>query len=101
MSRTSVSLVAGALALAVVPLTQLGPASATPSAPHRTDEPVVVDAGSARVVVERSPFRLSVTDGAGHTVLSEVAHPDEDTIAEPVTTDPLPRDRVRRQPEVR
>ena len=49
----------------------------------------MVDAGAARVVVERSPFRLSVTDGSGRTVLREVPHAALDTLAETDTTDPV------------
>ena len=54
-------------------------------------EPLVVNTGGARVVVEQSPFRLSVTDGEGQTVLQEVAHAATDSIAEvpPVGGDPL------------
>ncbi|WP_243057534.1 TIM-barrel domain-containing protein [Nocardioides sp. SR21] len=86
MSRITAALAASALGLTLVPLTYAGPAGA---APERADDPLVVDAGGARVVVEQSPFRLSVTDGAGNTVLREVAHAAEDTIPEPATTDPV------------
>lgn len=84
MLRTPAALAAAATAAALLPFLPSSPAAA------RADDPVVVDAGGARVVVERSPFRLTVTDRAGHTVLSEVAHPETDTVVEPVTTDPLP-----------
>lgn len=89
MLRTPTLLAGAALALALVPLT--APAeSATPyAAAPTTDGPLVVDAGGARVVVEQAPFRLSVTDGTGTTVLQEVPHAETDTLTEPVTTDPL------------
>ncbi|GAA4365169.1 TIM-barrel domain-containing protein [Nocardioides caricicola] len=87
MTRITAALAAAALGLTLVPLTYVAaPATARPDA---ADDPLVVDAGGARVVVERSPFRLSVTDGAGTTVLREVAHAAEDTIPEPVTQDPI------------
>ena len=90
MPRTTAALAASALALALVPLSAL----ATPAqgaAVADAAEPLVVDAGGARVVVEQSPFRLSVTDGDGQTVLQEVAHAATDSIAEvpPVGGDPL------------
>ena len=83
MSRTIASLAASALALTLIPLAAL----ASPA--HAVDDQLVVDAGGARVVIEQSPFRLSITDADGATVLQEVAHATEDTIAEPPTTDPL------------
>lgn len=83
VSRTTAALAASALALTLVPLTTL----ASPA--HAVDDPLVVDAGGARVVIEQSPFRLRVTDDTGATVLEEVAHATEDTIAEPDTIDPL------------
>ena len=83
--RSTAALAAAALALTLAPL-----AAADGAAPAAAaDGPVVVDAGGARVVVEQSPFRLSVTDADGQPVLREVAHPDVDTVPEPVTNDPL------------
>jgi alpha-glucosidase (family GH31 glycosyl hydrolase) len=79
---------ASALALALVPLTSVAAPAPGALAAQATD-PLVVDAGGARVVVEQSPFRLSVTDGDGTTVLRQVDHPVEDTLAEPSTLDPL------------
>jgi alpha-glucosidase (family GH31 glycosyl hydrolase) len=85
VSRTAAAVAASALALALIPLvTAESPAVGAPAR-----DPIVVDAGGARVVVEQSPFRLRVTDAAGHEVLSEVAHADPDTLPEPVTADPL------------
>jgi sulfoquinovosidase len=48
---------------------------ATPAAAEVTITPdrVVVDADGARAVVDRAPFRLHFEDGAGRTVLSQVA----------------------------
>ncbi|WP_395656369.1 TIM-barrel domain-containing protein [Nocardioides sp.] len=89
--RTAAALTTAALALALVPLTSSAPSSAAPSsAAPSADDPLVVDAGGARVVIEQDPFRLTVTDGSGQTVLREVAHAAADTIPEPPTTDPLP-----------
>lgn len=87
MTRITAALAATALGLTLVPLTYL--TSPAAGAPERADDPLVIDAGRARVVVEQSPFRLSVTDAAGTTVLREVAHAAEDTIPEPLTHDPL------------
>ncbi|WP_155992166.1 TIM-barrel domain-containing protein [Nocardioides sp. URHA0032] len=84
MSRTSSAVAVTAVVLALIPL---GSATGAPP-PRAVDEPIVVDAGGARVVVEQHPFRLSVTDGTGQTVLREVTHPVQDTIPEPLTTDP-------------
>lgn len=84
MLRSTAALAAAALALTLAPV---GTADGVPSA--RADEPVVVDAGAARVVVERSPFRLTVTDGTGATVLREVAPAETGTLPEPVTHDPV------------
>jgi len=86
VSSVPATLAASALVLSLVPLAAVvAPATALPAA----DDSLVVDAGGARVVVERSPFRLTVTDGSGHLVLREVAHAATDTIPEPVTADPL------------
>ena len=88
--RATVALTSAALALAVLPLTTADPSSATArTAAPGADDPLVVDAGGARVVVQQSPFRLTVTDGTGQTVLSEVDHAAEDTIPEPTTVDPI------------
>ena len=89
MSRITAALAASALSLVLVPISAVG-APATGALPRSAGDPLVVDAGEARVVVERSPFRLSVTDGTGHRVLREVARPATATIPEPTTTDPLP-----------
>ena len=83
MTRITAVLGASALALALVPV------SAARAADPVADAPLVVDAGGARVVVEQSPFRLSVIDASGNEVLSEVAHADTDTIPEPETQDPI------------
>ncbi|MBZ5738897.1 TIM-barrel domain-containing protein [Nocardioides mangrovi] len=90
MSRTPAAL-AAALALVLVPLTITAvPADAVPTAAaQRADDDLVVDAGGARVVVEQDPFRLSVTDGDGQTVLHEVARPETDTLDELATLDPI------------
>lgn len=85
MSRTTAALAAAALALVLVPLTTSG----APAAGAPAGDPIVVDAGGARIVVEQSPFRLSVTGADGQSVLREVAHPAEDTLAEPLTSDPI------------
>lgn len=87
MSRITAALAATAVGLTLVPLTYV--ASPATARAERADDVLVVDAGGARVVVEQSPFRLSVTDGTGATVLREVEHAAEDTIAEPLTQDPL------------
>ena len=88
MSRTSRALAASALALVLVPLSTVTVRAA--AAEQAPEGPLVLDAGGgARVVVEQSPFHLSVTDAAGQDVLSEVPHADPATIAEPVTADPL------------
>jgi alpha-glucosidase (family GH31 glycosyl hydrolase) len=85
VSRTTAAVAAVvSLALAPVAWAVLPVAEAAPAA-----EPLVVDAGAARVVVEQAPFRLSVTDGDGRTVLQEVAHAAEDSLVEPGTTDPV------------
>jgi alpha-glucosidase (family GH31 glycosyl hydrolase) len=87
--RISGALVASALALSLVPVAAVA-ASASGALPASSpDGSVVVDAGGARVVVSRDPFRLTITDGSGRTVLREVPRPATDTIAEPPTTDPL------------
>jgi sulfoquinovosidase len=87
VSRLARALAASTLTLVLVPLSTVT-ARATTEQP--TDGPLVVDAGGgATVVVEQSPFHLSVTDAAGHDVLSEVAHADPDTIPEPATDDPI------------
>ena len=87
-------------ALSLVPIASVV-APASGARPASADDPLVVDAGGARVVVEQDPFRLSVTDGTGRTVLREVAHAATDTLAEPVTTDPRrragPTTRTRRR----
>ena len=85
--RTAAALTCAALAVAIVPLTVSSPASS--AAPTRADGPLTVDAGGARVVVEQDPFRLTVTDGSGATVLREVAHPATDSLVESHTTDPV------------
>jgi sulfoquinovosidase len=83
--RSATALAASALALVIIPLSTV--------TAHAAEQPpagqLVVDAGSAKVVVEQSPFHLSITDAAGHVVLSEVAHVDPGTIPEPVTEDPV------------
>lgn len=91
MPRNPAALAAATLALVLLPLTAyVAPsADAAQDRARRADDPLVVDADGARVVVEQSPFRLTVTDGAGTTVLQEVAHPEADTIPEPVTSDPV------------
>ncbi len=87
MSRTASALAASALALVLVPLSTLTARAATEPP---VAGPLVVDAGGgAQVVVEQSPFHLSVTDATGHDVLGEVAHAMPDTLAEPVTQDPV------------
>ncbi len=90
MPRIITALAASTLAVCLAPLTSVAAPAPTGAIAAQPDGPVVVDAGGARVVMERSPFRLTVTDAEGNTVLREVAHPDTDTIAEPTTVDPLP-----------
>jgi alpha-glucosidase (family GH31 glycosyl hydrolase) len=94
VSRTPAALAATALALLLVPLAgQAVPtADAAPPAVARaaaTGDDLVVDAGGARVVVQQSPFRLSITDATGATVLQEVARPESDTLVDPLTLDPI------------
>lgn len=84
MTRTTVALAAAGVALALVPLTSVG----TPATGAPVLEPLVVDAGAATVVVEQSPFRLSVADADGTTVLRQVAHPDVSSVVLPRTLDP-------------
>jgi sulfoquinovosidase len=87
VSRTRTALATAAtLVLLPVATAVVGPpATAAPA----SDTPLVVDAGGARVVVEQSPFRLSVTDGDGRRVLTEVGHADAGSLPEPATTDPV------------
>src|SRR5262249_21314036 len=85
VSRRTTILAASALALVLVPLST---ATARAATEPPTAGPLVVDAGGGRVVIDQSPFHLSITDAAGHAVLSEVAHAATDTIPEPVTEDP-------------
>jgi hypothetical protein len=88
VARLSPVLAVSALVLVLVPLSTVTARAAATE--QRVDPPLVVDAGDgARVVVEQSPFHLSVTDAAGQDVLSEVPHADPATIPEPVTADPL------------
>lgn len=51
--------------------------------------PIVVRAQRARAVIQRNPFRLSVQDGHGRTVLAEVAPSGTGTLTEPATVDPV------------
>ena len=70
--RISGALVASALALSLVPVAAVV-APASGGLPGSPDDSLVVDAGGARVVMSRDPFRLTITDGSGRTVLREVA----------------------------
>src|SRR6478609_12181780 len=89
MSRTTAA-VAAVVTLALAPLTWSAlPVTGVAQAAVPAAEPLVVDAGGAHVVVEQSPFRLTVTDGEGRTVLREVARASEDSLAEPLTNDPV------------
>ena len=88
MSRLSTALAASTLALCLVPVAIVSTADAT-SAADPGDAPVVHDLDGAQVVVERSPFRLTVNDADGSTVLREVEHAATDSIAEPLTIDPM------------
>src|SRR5689334_2101000 len=51
---------------------------------------VVVSSSSARAVVTRAPFSLRVTDGAGKTVLSEVANSGQPPLPVAPVPDPIP-----------
>ena len=86
MLRVTAAVAASALALVLVPLSTV---TARGAEQAEATGPLVVDAGGARVVVQRDPFRLSVTDAAGHDVLSEVPHAATDTLADPLTQDPI------------
>lgn len=85
MIRTTVALATSALALTLIPLTSGG----SPATGAAALDDLVVDAGDARVVVEQSPFRLSVTDGDGNVVLRQVAPSEQASIVLPRTQDPL------------
>src|SRR3954452_13898069 len=55
-----------------------------------TPSEVVVNAPDARAVVTRAPFGLRVTDGAGRTLLSEVANTGQAPLRVAPTPDPVP-----------
>src|SRR4051812_510254 len=55
-----------------------------------TPSEVVVNAPDARAVVTRAPFGLRVTDGAGRTLLSEVANTGQAPLPAAPTPDPVP-----------
>src|SRR4051812_43146822 len=55
-----------------------------------TPSEVVVNAPDARAVVTRAPFGLRVTDGAGRTLLSEVANTGQAPLPVAPTPDPVP-----------
>jgi alpha-glucosidase len=53
-------------------------------------EPIVVDAGGAKALITRAPFRLAVTDGAGRTLLSEVPNTGQAPLPVAPAPDPVP-----------
>ena len=67
----------------------LAPALAGPPA-ARAEEPITVSAANARAVIGRTPFRLQITDGAGRTVLQEVANAGQPPFPVAPAPDPAP-----------
>ncbi len=54
------------------------------------DQRVWLDSGNARAVIERRPFRLSVLDAAGETVLEHIAPPDASPFLILAAAEPAP-----------
>ncbi|MBA3261469.1 MAG: glycoside hydrolase family 31 protein [Thermoleophilaceae bacterium] len=76
----------GVVALAIA-LATTAPAGA---AVHIGGQRIVVDAGGAAAVVERSPLRISFRDGGGRAVLAQVENRLPGPLVEPPTVDPEP-----------
>ncbi len=65
------------------------PASAAAPADRGAAAPIVVDAGQARAVVERNPFRISFSGIAAGPVLREAPNRGTGSLITPPTADPL------------
>lgn len=89
LSLTVVLTLGTPLGLAPTPTSSSAAADRPAAAPARAADLVVRTPG-ARAVIERHPFRLRVEDGAGRTVLQQVAPPDLAVQVEPPTVDPVP-----------
>ena len=60
------------------------------AAPAAAQRPIVVDAGAAAAVVQRSPVRIAFRDDRGATVLAQVPNRRPAPLVEPLTVDPEP-----------
>ena len=74
----------GALAIAVAAV------ASADAAVHVGPRRIVVDAGAAAAVVERSPVRISFRDARGRTVLAQIGNRRPGPLVEPLTVDPEP-----------
>lgn len=78
-----------ALALLLVAVAFHAPVSARASV-LASSQRVLVTAVGARATIDRHPFRLTVQDASGHTVLGEVPNSSPAPLLEPASVDPHP-----------